>query len=254
MSFSLPQSFDLPEDVHENLTQYVEQIAQSWSADLGGLILFGSAARGDFIVGRSNINLLLVIKNLSVDLMQRAGELHKQWGKHQIIAPLLMTEADLVRSRNVFPLEFLQMIQSHVLLIGHDPFGEEQLDPTRLGWQCEQELMANLLRLRQRFIEGEGRIEAIHALLILSISAVLPSIRGLLYVLGHPSKESDAQTLEMLPVTLDFDPTVLMEILNMKKGLRSPGAHEWLKAFERYLQTIELLMHRVQEIRHEGRL
>ncbi len=254
MSFSLPPSFDLPEDVHGNLTQYVEQIAQSWSADLGGLILFGSAARGDFIVGRSNINLLFVIKNLSVDLMQRAGELHKQWGKHQIIASLLMTDADLVRSRNVFPLEFLQMTQSHVLLLGHDPFGEEQLDPIRLGWQSEQELMANLLRLRQRFIEGEGRIEAIHALLMLSISAVLPSIRGLLYILGHSSNESDNKTLEMLPSTFDFDPTVFLEILNMKKGLRSPGAYEWLKAFERYLQALELFMQRVQAIRQEGRL
>ncbi len=254
MSFSLQSSLDLPEDVHEFLTRYVEEIRQSWSADLGALILFGSAARGDFIVGRSNINVLLVIKEMSVDLVQRAGQLHKQWGKHQFIAPLLMTEDDLVRSRNFFPLEFLQMTQNYVLLAGQDPFGEGQIDTTRLGWQCEQELMANLLRLRQRFIEGEGRIEAIQALLMLSISSVLPSIRGLLHVLGHQSKESDTKTLEMLPGTLEFDSTIFLEILNMKKGLRSPGKYEWLKAFERYLQSLELLMRRVQEIRHGGQL
>ncbi len=254
MSFSLAPSLDLPEDVHEFLTRYVEHIQQSWSADLGALILFGSAARGDFIVGRSNINVLLVIKNMSVDLMQRAGQLHKEWGKHQFIAPLLMTEEDLVRSRSVFPLEFLQMAQRHVLLAGQDPLSEEQIDTTRLAWQSEQELMANLLRLRQRFIEGEGRNEAIQALLMLSISAVLPSIRGLLYVLGHPSKENDTKTLEMLPGALDFDSSLLLEILNMKKGLRSPGAYEWVKAFERYIQSIEILMQRVQAIRQEGRL
>ena len=254
MSFSLPQAVDLPEDVHESLTRYVEHIEQSWSADLGGLILFGSAARGDFIVGRSNINVLLVIKDMSVDLMKRAGQLHKEWGKHQFIAPLLMTEDDLVRSRNFFPLEFLQMTQNYVLLAGQDPFGEGQIDATRLGWQSEQELMANLLRLRQRFIEGEGRIEAIQALLMLSISAVLPSIRGLLHVLGHQSKENDTKTLEMLPSTLEFDSTVFLEILNMKKGLRSPGKYEWLKAFGRYLQSLELLMQRVQAIRQGGQL
>ncbi len=254
MSFSLPQAIDLPEDVHESLTRYVEQLQQSWSADFGALILFGSAARGDFIVGRSNINVLFVVKNMSVDLMQKAGQLHKQWGKHQIIAPLLMTEEDLVRSRIYFPLEFLQMTQSHVLLAGHDPFNEEHIDATRLAWQCEQELMANVLRIRQRLIEGEGRIEAIQALLLLSISAVLPSVRGLLYVLGHPANANDTATLEMLPDTLAFDSTVFLEILNIKKGLRSPGKHEWVKAFERYMQALELFMQRVQVIRQEGRL
>ena len=252
MSFSLPQAVDLPEDVHESLTRYVEHIQQNWSADLGALILFGSAARGDFIVGRSNINLLLVIKKQSVDLMQRAGQLHKEWGKHQFIAPLIMTEEDLVRSRSFFPLEFLQMTQNSILLAGQDPFGERQIDRTRLAWQSEQELMANLLRLRQRFIEGEGRIEAIQALLMLSISAVLPSIRGLLHVLGHQANENDTKTLEMLSDILKCDSTVFLEILNMKKGLRSPGKYEWLKAFEQYLHSLELLMQRVQEIRQEG--
>lgn len=252
MSFSLPPALNLPEDVHECLTRYIEQIQQSWSADLMGLILFGSAARGDFIVGRSNINLLLVIKKISVDLMQRAGQLHKQWGKHQIIAPLLMTEEDLTRSQKFFPLEYLQIEQSHMLLAGHDPFTEGQINATQLAWQCEQELMANLLRLRQRFIEGEGRNEAIQALLLLSISSVMPAIRGFLHILGHQTKENDTKTLEMLPGTLEFDPTVFLEILNMKKGLRSPGKYEWLKAFERYLQTLELFMRRVQEIRQEG--
>ncbi len=254
MSFSLPSSLDLPEDVREFLTRYVEQIQQNWSADLGALILFGSAARGDFIVGRSNINLLLVVKKMSADLMQRAGLLHKEWGKHQFIAPLLMTEEDLVRSRSFFPLEFLQMTQIHTLLAGQDPFNEQQIDTTQLAWQSEQELMANVLRLRQRFIEGEGRNEAIQALLMLSISAVLPSIRGLLYVLGQSSKENDTKTLEMLPGAVDFDSSILLEILSMKKGLRSPGKHEWVKTFEQYLQTLELLMKRVHAIRQEGRL
>ena len=259
MPDSLSQSLDLPEDVQDILTRFVAQINQQWTADLGGLILFGSAARGDFIMGRSNINVLLIVRNLSVELLQRAGQLQRQWGKHQIVAPLLMTEEDLVKSRSLFPLEFLQMTHSHVLLAGHDPFSETRIDTTRidtarLGWQCEHELMANLLRVRQRFIEGEGRIEAVQALLILSITAVLPCIRGLLYCLGQPSAEKDIPILETLSTTVQFDPTMFLDILKIKRGLSSPGSLEWLKAYERYLQCLEQFMKRVQEIRQEGRL
>mgnify|MGYP000389151842 CR=1 FL=1 len=253
MSDSPSQRVDLPEDVRDVLTRYVEQINQDWSGDLGGLILFGSAARGDFIMGRSNINLLLIVLNLSVETLQKAGKLHHQWGRHQIIAPLVMTEEELSRSRRFFPLEFLQMTHCHVLLAGHNPLGEEAIDADRLRWQCEQELMTNFLRIRQRFIEGEGRTEAIHALLLLSITAVLPVIRGILYSLNQPSKEKDKEILETLPVTLQFDPTIFLEILSIKRGLSSPGTFEWPKAFERYLHSLELFMKRIQEIRHGGR-
>lgn len=229
MPVSPSQSLDLPEEMQDILSRFVGQIHQQWSADLVGLVLFGSAARGDFITGRSNINVLLVVQNLSVDHLRRAGQLHREWGKQQIIAPLLMTNDNLARSRSLFPLEFLQMAQHHVVLAGEDSFGEIQIDTARLGWQCEQELMANLLRVRQRFVEGEGRIEAIQALLLLSITAVLPCIRGLLYCLGQPSKETDMPILEALSTTLQFDPTIFLDILKVKRGLSSPGSLEWAK-------------------------
>ena len=252
MSITLPHSFDLPEDVRDIFAQYVEQINQKWSTDLHGLILFGSVARGDYILGRSNINTLLIINNRSMDLLQRAGQLHRQWGKHQIIAPLLMTEEDLGRSANLFPLELLQMKQHHVVLSGQDPLEIITINETTLGWQCEQELMANLLRVRQRFIEGEGRIEAIQALLILSITAVLPCIRGILYLLGQPSTEKDVEILEQLPDTLQFDSTTFLDILNMKRGLSSPGSKEWIKVYDRYLEQLERFSQRVFEIRQKS--
>jgi hypothetical protein len=254
MTFPLSHSLDLPEEVQDLLTRYEAQINEDWSTDLGSLLLFGSAARGDFITGRSNLNMLVLVRCLSVDLLQRAGQLHQKWGKHKIVAPLLMTEDDLGRSGRLFPLEFLQMTQHHVVLAGHDPFVEFHIDRDQLAWQCEQELMSNLLRLRQRFIEGAGRIEAIQALLILSITAVLPCIRGLLHLMEQPSKGKDIEILEVLPATFQFDPTTFLEILHIKRGLSSPGSLEWTNVYSRYLQNLDLFSKRIQEIRQEGRL
>jgi hypothetical protein len=254
MTFPLSHSLDLPEEAQDLLTRYEAQINKDWSTDLVSLLLFGSAARGDFITGRSNLNMLVLVRCLSVDLLQRAGQLHQKWGKHKIVAPLLMTEDDLGRSGRLFPLEFLQMTQHHVVLAGHDPFVEFHIDRDQLAWQCEQELMSNLLRLRQRFIEGAGRIEAIQALLILSITAVLPCIRGLLHLMEQPSKGKDIEILEVLPAIFQFDPTTFLEILHIKRGLSSPGSLEWTNVYSRYLQNLDLFSKRIQEIRQEGRL
>jgi hypothetical protein len=245
---------DLPEDVREVLEKYLTQLKKDWHDDLEAVLLFGSAARGDFISGRSNINFLLMVRRLPVDVLQRAGRLHRQWGKHQIVAPLMMTEEELRRSCHLFPLEYLQMQDHHVLLIGRDPFATWSIEDKHLGWQCEQELTANLLRLRQRFVEGEGRTDSIQALLILSITAVLPCLRGLLRVVGQNSKGRDSQILERLPQALQFESTVLLEMLQIKRGMSSPGTLEWPKVYERYLQNLESLCNRVQTIRQEGGL
>jgi hypothetical protein len=245
-------SLDLPEEIQETLEQYLTQIKKDWDTGLDGVLLFGSAARGDFIPGRSNLNILMMVPHLSVDVLQRAGKLHRQWGKHQIVAPLMMTQEELHRSHDLFPLEFLLIQDHHVLLAGRNPFAAGPIDATQLGWHCEQEILANLFRLRQRFVEGEGRPEAIQALLILSITAVLPCLRGMLRVLGQSSKGRDEQIFERLSNTLQFDSTVLLEILRMKRGMSSPGSLEWPKVYEQYLQNLDSLWKRVQTVRQEG--
>lgn len=254
MTTSTWQSLDLPEDVRETLEKYLTSLRKDWQADLEGVVLFGSAARGDFITGRSNLNILMMAGHLSVDLLQRAGRLHRQWAKHQIVAPLIMTQDELRRSCHLFPLEYIQMQDHRVILMGQDPFATLQIEDKQLGWQCEQELVANLIRLRQRFVEGEGRAEAIQALLILSITAVLPCLRGLLRVLGQPSRGKDAEVLQRLPQALQFESTVLSEILHIKRGMSSPGSLEWHKVYERYRQNLDSLWERVQTLRQEGRL
>ncbi|MCA9457825.1 MAG: hypothetical protein H6750_09295 [Nitrospiraceae bacterium] len=252
MPTSLLPSLELPEDLRETLEQYVKELQKDWGADLESLLLYGSAARGDFIAGRSNFNFLVLVRALSVSGLQRAGQLHRKWGKHQIVAPLVMTQEELSQTRTLFPLEYFQMQEHHVRLAGKDPFGAGHIDRPQLGWQCEHELLANVFRMRQRFVEGEGRPEAIRALLMLSITSVLPCVRGILRVLGHPSKGKDVQILECLPHALQFDPTVLVEVLQMKRGLNSPGSLEWSKVYERYLQSVEGLLKQVQAVRQES--
>ena len=244
---------NFPEEVHERLEQYVAQINKDWQADLEGLFLFGSAARGDFVVGRSNLNILLLVRQLTVEILQRAEHLHRVWGKHQFIAPLMMTLEDLRRASHLFPLEFLQMKNHHVLLAGRDPFLELPVDDKQLKEQCEQEVMANLLRLRQRFVEGEGKSEAIRALLIMSITAIIPCLRGLCWIRGHSSTGTDREVLDQLPQSLQFESTVLLEVLQMKRGLSSPGSFEWIKLYQRYLQALESLCKRIENIQQESK-
>ena len=60
-----------------------------------------------------------------------------------------MTPHYLACSRDVFPVEFLDFQLVHETILGEDPFVSLQVDKAHVRLQCERELKATLVRLRQ---------------------------------------------------------------------------------------------------------
>ncbi|MBI5411057.1 MAG: hypothetical protein HZA21_03600 [Nitrospirae bacterium] len=245
---------DLPVEVRQTLRSYLAEVTALFGAALQGVILYGSAAQGDFLPGRSNINLLLLVSSCDLPTLQQYAKVHKRWNGEGIVAPLFLSEAELRASADVFPLEYSEIKEQHVLLAGRDPFPEFHLDSRNLLLQCEQEVRGNLLRLRQRFVEGGGTQEATTILLPLSLTALLPCLRGLLRLLGLSAPRGAETLLKGLPAVLGFDSTVFQEVLSLKRGQISPGPIETPRLFERYVSSLQSFIQRIEELKTEGRL
>lgn len=256
MSINKPplESLSIPEESREYFQAYLRDLEKTFQRNLEAVILFGSAARGDFIEGRSNWNVLVVVRHLSVDVIRDAGKLQKKGEKHRIVPPLILTLEELHQACPVYPLELVLIKECHVLLEGRDPFPDLQLSLEHLGWHCEREITSHVIQVRQRLIEGQARPEAIQAILILSITALLPFLRGILRVLNHSSQGTDMEVLERLPQALQYHAPGLLDALKLKRGLRGPGALEWFKVYDQYLDALTELVARVRAIRAEGRL
>lgn len=245
---------DLPLDVRETLRSYVTDVMALFGPSLEAVILYGSAARGEYLSGRSNINLLLLLAKHDIGALQRYGKEHRRWSKEHIVVPLFLNEEELRSSVALFPLEFLEIKEQHVLLAGRDPFPTLAIDVRNLLVQCEQEIRGNLLRLRQRFVEGAGKPETVEILLPLSFTALLPCLRGLFRLLKIPIPRMTEALLESLQPGLGVDPVTFQDVLHLKRGLISPGALEMPRLFERYVSSLQTLIERVEQLKAEGRL
>ena len=252
MTINPPWS-QLQEDTHAPLRGFLRSIKKRKSLVSQAILVYGSAARGEFLQGYSNINVLIVLERITQPMLQQWSGIHKQWAREKIIAPLFLTQTDLQQSSDVFPLEYLDIKECHVLLEGRDPFPELHVNSTHLFVQCRQEVHANLLRVRQCYVEGWGRIEAIQTVLPLSLTALLPCLRGLCRLLDRPSNMKSPEVLDELKVTLDMDPSVFLEVWRLKRGLSTPGKYELPKLLERYLAGLDQLADRIESMKHEGR-
>jgi predicted nucleotidyltransferase len=233
---------DIPESVRATLRPYLAQAQKVFGDALEAVILYGSAAGGEYLPGKSNINLLILLAGPDRELLGRYAALHKRWQKEQIVVPLFLTVAELNASLDLFPLEYLEIQERHVLLAGRDPFPGLRIDPKNLRFQCEQELRGNLLRLRQRFVEGGAGTEAIMILLPLSLTSLLPCLRGLLRATGQPVERSADAVLKAVQQHWGVDCTAFQDVLHLKRGIISPGPAELPRLFERYAEALQSLI------------
>jgi hypothetical protein len=215
---------------------------------LEGVLLYGSAIRGEFLPGRSNLNILLLVSSYDSAVLKQYSVLHRQWSKEQIVIPLFLTEEELRISAAIFPLEFLEIQEQHRVLGGRDPFIGFHVKTDRLREAVVQGFTSHLLRLRQRYVEGSGADEATAILLPLSITSILPLLRGVQRLVDRPVLFHSEAVIKDVAEQLTLDLQGMLDILLLKRGQISPGRHELSRLFDRYLETTTLLTRTVQQL------
>jgi hypothetical protein len=242
----------LSDETQQLLQTYVKEVKGVFGEQLEGMLLYGSAVRGEFLPGRSNLNILLLVSSYDSAVLKKYSALHRQWSKEQIVVPLFLTEEELRMSAGVFPLEFLEIQEHHRVLGGRDPFIGFHVKADRLREEVVQGITSNLLRLRQRYVEGGGSDDATTILLPLSITATLPLLRGVQRLLGRPLLSHSDSVIKDVAEQLNLDLHGLLDALLLKRGQISPGPHEVPRLFDRYLQAMTLLTRAVEQLPQPG--
>jgi len=231
----------LSEETQQLLQAYTRDVKAAFGDRLEGLLIYGSAVRGEYLPGRSNLNMLLLVAGYDTATLKLYEPIHKRWGKEQVVTPLFLREQDLKFSSALFPLEFLEIQEHHRVLGGRDPFVGFHVDTRRLKDAVLQGLAGNVLRLRQRFAESGGANEAVTILLPLSITSTVPLLRGLQRVLQWPVLDQSDAVIKDIEDRLSVNLQSFQEALLLKRGQITPGPAEIPRLFDRYLQASTLL-------------
>lgn len=227
----------LPEETQKLLQAYTKDVKGTFGDQLEGLLIYGSAVRGEFLPGRSNLNLLLVVTGYDAAMLKRYQPVHKRWSKEGVITPLFLTDHEIRTSSALFPLEFLEIQEHHRVLGGRDPFVGFHVEVTRIGDAVRQGLAGHVLRLRQRFAESSGANEAVMILLPLAITSTVPLLRGIQRMRGWPVLTQSDAVIKDVADRLQLDLTGFHDALMLKRGIISPGPSEIPRVFDRYLKA-----------------
>jgi predicted nucleotidyltransferase len=228
----------IPQEIFPELTNDFKQI---FGAQLVSLILYGSGARGDYGPGKSDINLLIIhSQDVDAPLDLAMKTVHK-WKKQRVAVPLFMTRAFVLSSVDAYPIEFLNMKLSHLVIYGQDILDDVTFDPGHLRLQLERELKGKLIRLQTGFLETEGKSKQIRELIKASFNAFLALSNAMLFLKNIPIPKDRTQVIGEMARAFSIDPAVFLKCADIKEDRDPFSSTDIQTIFHDYLQEIRKL-------------
>ncbi len=162
------------------VSAFAEEILSSLKDQVISISATGSCITGDYVHGLSDINTVLVLRDMDPSFLDCLSLLGKRYGKKRLRAPLIMTPEYIERSLDVFPIELLDIKLIHKTVHGPDLFSDLSINKSLLRLQCERDLKAKLIQLHQGYISCMGTGKGLRALLLGALPTFFPLFRAML--------------------------------------------------------------------------
>ena len=168
-----------------HLTDFAAQVQSRLGPRLVCLAVYGSAAGGEWVPDRSDVNVVVVVDDVSLDVLDALAPVVAA-RPHVLALPLVLDPEYLARARDTFPMELTDLARRHRVLAGEDVLRGVTVDAGALRRQCEQEARGKLLRLRALYLQTAGDHVALERVMLGALKSFLLLLRHLLELRGAP--------------------------------------------------------------------
>lgn len=232
--------------------EVARQVADEYRACYGdglqSVTAYGSAATGDFDPKRSDINLLVVLQQVTLAAVEQSQVVQEKWLKKRVARPLFMDREYMARSLDVFPIEFLNMQQAYVVLAGDDVLADLSISRQDLRLQAERELKGKWLHLLRDWPAVRSRRRRLQHLLALSLGDFTAVFRALLHLRGV-SVPAERRALWQAVVEQYELPDNPFE--RAQEAVAKGDATRMVGVFPAYVSAIETLIAKVDQLPRE---
>ena len=182
-------------------------------------ILYGSAARGEYIDGVSDVNVMILLDDIDSAALVAAAPIANKWAREGHTPPLLMERKQWAQAADVFTIELADMKDAHRALHGADCVAGTAIDAPHLRSQAERELRGKLLQLQTGLLMSTSVKDGAGELLKKALPSFTTYLRAVLRLAG---------------VAI---PSGTPALIKTGLGLVDAAPEAWLAAWEARLQN-----------------
>ncbi|MGH7729722.1 MAG: hypothetical protein ACRENJ_00545 [Candidatus Eiseniibacteriota bacterium] len=228
---------------------WLAPVRTALGAEFLAAYVHGSALTQGFDERRSRVNVLVVSRSLDLDVLDAIRAALPEDRKPPHVSPLFLTQRQIEKSLDVFPIEWIDIKERHLLIEGQDVLGGYEVPRGNLRLQLEQELREKLITLRQAYIAGARRPEALEDVLRAAASSFATLCRSLLRLRGESPPAQTAQVIERVADVFGLEAEGLLGAHLVRHGERRHKGAELRDHYRKFLVEVERLVNAIDEMR-----
>ncbi|HSS48486.1 MAG TPA: hypothetical protein VLX28_06030 [Thermoanaerobaculia bacterium] len=234
-------------EIEGALSKLVQQLREAAGANLLGVALYGGLAKGRFTPGVSDVNLLIVLAEGSLDrLLPLAPALTGAMRDFRAV-PFVVTPEDLRVSARLFPGKVVDMQTSHRLLWGDVHLAGIPVTVEALRLRARQEIKNTELRLRLRVVERAGDPGALWRGLMASLPKVAVTLETLLRAEGFNVPADRPGLLRLAARELEIPADRMERFTGLHRTDRRPEDEAVLRLYAEYLDLLAALSRELED-------
>lgn len=233
----------------KKIRPFLDEVLAGYQEKIHSIHITGTAITDDFDEKISDVNSVIILKDMDLKFLELLAPLGKKYGKHKVSAPLIMTPDYIQSSLDVFPVEFLNFKRIHATVFGEDIFEDLSVDRMDLRHQCERELKTKLIWLRQGYISSQGDKKLLTGGFVNSITGYIPLFRGIIALFRKVPPVRQSEVITVLARESGVNTDVFMKVLKEKHEKAKLSIDELNMMFENYYATTEDLVKIVDDIK-----
>lgn len=227
---------------HEELiAEFVGKMKAAAGENLVSVVLYGSAADGEFHSEYSDLNLLCFLRDVSLPALNKASGVMAWWRGKRHHPPLVLTPQELITSADVFSIEFSDMKQRHRVLYGEDLLRDLHVPMSHHREQLEYELREKLFLLRQHLLLAGADEKQLWEIMLHSLSSFTTLFRHVLVEMGEVERKHSREAVAVLSKRLSFDDSAFLQLLDVRAKKSERGGLRAGDLAARYLEAVTIV-------------
>jgi len=202
---------------HEAIVnEFVEKMKAAAGTNLASVILYGSAAQGEFHPEYSDLNLLCILRDASFASLSKIASVVEWWRGKKHHPPLVLTAGELKSTADVFSIEFVDMKQRYRVLWGDDVLKVLDIPMHLHRSQLEYELREKLFLLRQHIMLAGSNEKQLWEVMLQSLSSFTTLFRHTLIELGQTGRQHSLDAVKEVGTRLNFDSSAFVHLIEVR--------------------------------------
>lgn len=230
------------------LNELVSRLKGAYGDGLVSVVLYGSAATGEYHEKFSDLNVLCVLNSIGVKELEKGEEAVAWWLKQKQPLPLFLSREEVVNSHDAFPIEFLDIQQSHRILHGEDVVANIEVKMPQHRRQVEHEMRSALLRLRERYVGLLRDKKEVARLMLDSLPTFSTLFRHALILGGATAPAKKREIFQAAAERFAISAAPFLTLLETREGKRKLADEEVKPLFEAYLTEITRMTEAVDKL------